>query len=167
MKKKIEAEQNLSGWTPELGKRIADVISDLRGLKPAAKIAGVSTVTLAAWRDGENEARFSGLAELARAADKSLDWLAYGIEAPAPSVGGFSDHRAFSNTPEAAQAVGERLKRSRETCDAAVIAADYDPPKAFWEALRTAVFKYDISIDDAAQLIDAVKQVDTSADRDD
>lgn len=156
VKPKGELEPSVSGWTPELGARLATVIRDIGGLKQSAEIAGVSGVTLASWRDGNNEARFSGLSKLAQASGRSLDWLAYGIEAPGPT--GLSDRHAVGAVG-GGKSLAERLKRSRETVDAAAIAADFDPPQVVWEAVRTLVFKYDISIDDAAQLIDAVKHM--------
>lgn len=142
----------------ELGKRIAEVIRILGGLNKAAPIASVSTVTLAAWRDGKSEPRFSGLSALALSSGKSLDWLAYGVEAPAPD--GLSDRAMFDGPggrEKLEKAVGERLRRSRETVDAAVIAADYDPPRAIWEALRTLAHRHDLSIDDVAMILDAAK----------
>lgn len=161
-----EAGTKFPSWTPELGTRIADIIKEIGSLKKAAVVARVSTVTIASWRDGDSEPRFSGMAALARAAGRSLEWLAFGSETQSAAIDGFSDQdQSGLRSPE--KALGEKLRRSRETVDAAVIAADYEPPQVIWETIRTLVFKYDISIDDAAQLIDAMKHIPPPAPEDD
>jgi len=66
--------------TPELGGRIKAAIESIGGLGPASEIAGVSHDTLAKWRDGKVRPAFFGLANIASAAGKSLDWVLRGDE---------------------------------------------------------------------------------------
>ncbi|MCF4167667.1 helix-turn-helix domain-containing protein [Zavarzinia compransoris] len=65
-------------WSPELGSRIKAVIDQLGGSTKAASLVGVTYEQVSKWRDGKARAPFSALAALARAAGRSLDWLAYG-----------------------------------------------------------------------------------------
>jgi phage repressor protein C with HTH and peptisase S24 domain len=67
-------------YTPDLGGRIKAVIESIGGLGPASEIAGVSHDTLAKWRDGKVRPAFFGLANVAAASGKSLDWVLRGDE---------------------------------------------------------------------------------------
>lgn len=68
------------GYTPELGMRIAELIEVVGGLKNAAEIISVSDESLANWRDGATRPNFLAIQDLATAAQRSLDWLAYGAD---------------------------------------------------------------------------------------
>lgn len=82
-----QQESEIPEAVAEVGKRIEAAISRAGTLRQAAEHAGVSTDTMAAWRDGKAEPRFNGLAALARATGLSLDWLAFGQDsAPVPPV---------------------------------------------------------------------------------
>lgn len=65
----------VAGYTPAFGTRLAIVIRQLGGLKPAAARIGVSSETLANWRDGRREPKVFSIGRLAEAAGVSLDWL--------------------------------------------------------------------------------------------
>lgn len=86
-----------------------------------------------------------------------MDWLATGEEPSAQS--GLSDVAASGPTDpaEAAAALTARLQRSRLNVDAAAIAADYVPPRLLWEELRTVASRYDMTIDELAAILTAIK----------
>lgn len=74
------------GWTREIGDRISSLIDVLGGLKKSSIVAGTSDETLAHWRDGKTRPALFGMAELARAAGRDLNWL-LGMN-PGPARGG-------------------------------------------------------------------------------
>lgn len=62
-------------WTPAFGERLSSLIESMGTLARAGAIAGVTDEALAKWRDGKARPSFFGLANLAVAAGRSLDWL--------------------------------------------------------------------------------------------
>lgn len=77
----------LPPWSPELGRRIKIVIEEVGGSIKAAALIGVTYEQVSKWRDGKAKAPFFALAALAKAAGRSLDWLAYGSSGMLQSAG--------------------------------------------------------------------------------
>ncbi len=69
----------------------------------------------------------------------------------------FSDQGAAQRAKQKQTEIGDRLRRSRQVCDAAVQAVEWEPPRIVWEALRNAAFECNMRIEDAALLLEAIK----------
>lgn len=153
------------GYTEEFGTRLKWIIDKIGTQKKAGDIAGVKPEMLGKYISGKAKPSVYVIALLCASAHESVDWLLNGDREPKNAPDGLSERNASSGPDSQGlkeKVVGDRLKRSRETVDAAVMAVDYDPPKGVWEAMRTIAFKYDVSIDDAAQLLDAIKHMGIS-----
>lgn len=87
-KPKLELDENDKTPVPtlnevgtlEVGTRIREIQRQLGTVENAAKIAGVDSETLNRWMKGETKASFVGIARLALAANRSMNWLATGEE---------------------------------------------------------------------------------------
>lgn len=92
-------------YTAEIGDRIKSVVQAVGGPIRAGEIAGVSNDTVANWRDGKVKPSFFGLASIAIAAGKSVDWVLFGpqpVDERVPAPAGFSvgdDERDFTLVP--------------------------------------------------------------------
>lgn len=81
-------------YSPEVGDRIKAVILAVGGPIRAGEIAGVSNDTVANWRDGKAKPSFFGLASIAVAAGRSVDWVLFGpptADARVPAAAGFDE----------------------------------------------------------------------------
>lgn len=58
--------------------RMTSIIDRLGGLRAASTLVGVTEDSLSNWKSGRVNPSFHGMKSLAKAADVSLDWLAYG-----------------------------------------------------------------------------------------
>ena len=77
--------------TPEEGDhallmRFKDALDALPTLQFASELTGYSTQQIAKWRDGKARLPFQPAAAIARAANRSVDWLAFGIETSAMTM---------------------------------------------------------------------------------
>lgn len=66
------------GWSEDFGGRLKAVIDAVGTLARAGEVAGVSDEQIARWRDGKARPSFFGMANLAKAAGVTLDWLLNG-----------------------------------------------------------------------------------------
>lgn len=66
--------------------RFRDVLSALPSLQFASELTGYSSQQIAKWREGKARLPFQPAAILARAANRSVDWLAFGREFDARRV---------------------------------------------------------------------------------
>lgn len=76
-------------FTPDMGRRIKSVIESVGGLAKAGELAGVTDETVGKWRDGKVKPPLLGVATIAIAAGRSVDWLVFGAsegDSEAPSV---------------------------------------------------------------------------------
>tara|TARA_R110002124_G_scaffold284368_1_gene461542 strand:+ start:51221 stop:51946 length:726 start_codon:yes stop_codon:yes gene_type:complete len=81
-------------FSDEVGARIKSIIESVGGLVRAGAIAGVTDETVAKWRDGKVKPPVFGLATLAVAAGKSVDWVLFGPpahDARVPAAAGFDE----------------------------------------------------------------------------
>lgn len=69
-------------WRKEVGTRLRDIESDVGGRVAAAKYAGVSKSAYERWVYGTNSPSLDGIARLARATGRSIDWIAFGDGEP-------------------------------------------------------------------------------------
>jgi phage repressor protein C with HTH and peptisase S24 domain len=76
--KRTDDDEGLSTFTPAVGERIAELIRAAGGLAPAGRLAGVTDEQVARWRDGKSKPNLFGIAALASAAGKSVDWVLRG-----------------------------------------------------------------------------------------
>ncbi|SIP95181.1 S24 family peptidase [Bosea sp. TND4EK4] len=60
--------------------RFKEVLETIPSLQTASELVGYSTQQIAKWRDGKARLPFKAAATLARAANRSVDWLAFGAE---------------------------------------------------------------------------------------
>lgn len=80
-----ESEQSsVPGWTREAGTRLAQVIEALGGATRSGELIAVKPEQLARWRDGKARPPLFGVAQLAKAAGKSLDWVVFGEDSALP-----------------------------------------------------------------------------------
>ncbi len=71
---------SVPSFTPEIGKRINRVVSEIGTQIEAAKIAGVRSETIAGWKKGDQKPSLYSIIALCQAANISIDWLATGKE---------------------------------------------------------------------------------------
>ncbi|MGB0683365.1 MAG: helix-turn-helix domain-containing protein [Magnetovibrionaceae bacterium] len=74
------------GYSPELGKRIRDLLEEFDSLKDAAALVDMKPEMLRRYEDGLSKPSFYVMADLCKAANRSLDWLAYGERPSDPEV---------------------------------------------------------------------------------
>lgn len=87
-------------YTDEIGSRIKSVIDSVGGLTKAGALVGVTDETIAKWRDGKVKPPLFGLATIAAAAGKSVDWIVFGpIAFDAGQTAEIDDMREFSLVP--------------------------------------------------------------------
>lgn len=114
-------------WPGQVGTRIGQLLDTLGGLEEGHRISGVSTDTLANWRDQKARPAFLPLAALCKAAGRSLDWLATG-EDPAPP--GAASAELPPKTESAGREAASRMLERHVDLDLL--------DEAFREALRAA-----------------------------
>lgn len=91
-----------SGFTPELGQRIARAIERAGGVIAVGRALEVSKDTPARWRDGESKISLHHIARLAEISGTDPAWLAFGQDAP-----GGAEIGDFDLVEEAAETVIE------------------------------------------------------------
>jgi len=87
----------------------------------AAKIAGIDSETLNRWMKGSTKASFVGVAQLALAAGRSLDWLATGEGPKHPEAragpclsGGYVEMETLRKAVEAVEIIGRNAPAGRK-----------------------------------------------------
>jgi phage repressor protein C with HTH and peptisase S24 domain len=104
---------------------MAELIKSAGSLVAAGEIAGTSDETLAKWRDGQTRPSFFGLAALAAAAGRSLDWLLYGESAELRELQASMAFRAQHDLPGDFDATVVRLKETMERASRGHDLADF------------------------------------------